>query len=86
MRMDVLQAPSLLEKSGSLNDLMILVTSGILNVFSTLMLLGCLSEVSFLGMGSGCESKDGLSSHFYQGLRRVVDGEVGSRKDSSNPR
>lgn len=39
--MGVLLAPNLLEKSGLLNDLMILITSGILNVFSTLMLLGC---------------------------------------------
>lgn len=73
--MDVLLAPSLLEKSGSLNALMFLVTSGILNVFSTLKLLDCHSEVSFLGMASGCESKDGLSSHFFKGSGGLMMGK-----------
>lgn len=43
-------------------------------MFSTLMLLGCLSEVPFLGMGSGKAKMAWPELPLYQGLRWVGDG------------
>lgn len=54
-------------------------------MFSTLLRLGCLSEVPFLGRGVGEKAKMAwFELPLYQGLRRVGDRGVGTRKDSSN--